>query len=173
MADYLICPACSASEEDDHNVLDVRDGGRCWIVCTNCGYEAGGLTDSGYVMNLFARTLTAEKLRELSEGSIAGAQAENRLRVVCAEFEAMCDSLDQPNQGPHAEVVIRHLRSAIAAARPATVENLRENAPGCTPAQGSGIRENSALDTCERCQVRAADPCFSTPGHPRCGKCER
>jgi hypothetical protein len=25
---------------------------------------------------------------------------------------------------------------------------------------------------CERCQVRAADPCFSTPGNPRWGKCE-
>lgn len=25
---------------------------------------------------------------------------------------------------------------------------------------------------CERCTVRAADPTFSTPGYPRCGKCE-
>jgi hypothetical protein len=83
---------------------------------------------NGYVI------ISEAKLEELSTGSIAGAQAENRLRDLCACLEEFV--------AEEASAEIRALRSAIAAARPAVVENLRENAPGCSNVTGNDLREN-------------------------------
>lgn len=43
----------------------------------------------------------------------------------------------------------------------------------CNRCEGEGkVPCEECVPMCERCSVRFSDPCFSTPGNPRCGRCE-